>query len=107
MHKGTGKTKSASNLYVSDRSRFHSSIYQFPKRVIFADGNILFSAAGTFPEKAGRTEAGIRNLIYIQTRSINKIFQDLILNILQLKFLIPLIATKFFSHRQFFQDQSF
>lgn len=32
------------------------SAYQFPKRVIFADGNIYFSAAGTFPEKAGRTE---------------------------------------------------
>jgi hypothetical protein len=34
----------------------HSSTYQFPKRVIFADGNIYFNAAGTFPEKAGRTE---------------------------------------------------
>lgn len=33
------------------------STYQFPKRVIFADGNLVFSAAGTFPEKAGSTEA--------------------------------------------------
>lgn len=32
------------------------SKYQFPKRVIFADGNILLSAPGTFPENAGRTE---------------------------------------------------
>lgn len=30
--------------------------HQFPKRVIFADGYTRFSAAGTFPEKAGRTE---------------------------------------------------
>lgn len=29
--------------------------YQLPKRVIFAEGNIFFNAAGTLPEKAGRT----------------------------------------------------
>lgn len=40
--------------------------YQFPKRVIFADGNIDFRAAGTFPEKAGRTE---KQLFSIQITS--------------------------------------
>lgn len=30
--------------------------YQFPKRVIFADGYICLKAAGILPEKAGRTE---------------------------------------------------
>lgn len=40
----------------SSSQRVECCAYQFPKRVIFADGNIYFSAAGTFPEKAGRTE---------------------------------------------------
>ena len=43
----------------------NGSAYQFPKRVILADVNILFNAAGTFPEKAGRTEAqkeGIKSI---------------------------------------------
>lgn len=35
------------------------NIYQFPKRVIFADGNMFANAAGTFPEKAGSTEQQI------------------------------------------------
>jgi len=30
--------------------------YQSPSLVIFAKGNILFKAAGTFPEKDGRTK---------------------------------------------------
>lgn len=30
--------------------------YQFPKRVIFADGYICLKAAGILPEKAGKTE---------------------------------------------------
>lgn len=29
--------------------------YQFPSLVIFADGNIFPTAAGTFPENAGST----------------------------------------------------
>jgi hypothetical protein len=55
-----------------------STTYQFPKRVIFADGNIYFNAAGTFPEKAGRTEKkslhALRVLSNIHTRGKMKVF---------------------------------
>lgn len=39
--------------FISDKDTLS---YQFPKRVIFADGYICLKAAGTLPEKAGRTE---------------------------------------------------
>lgn len=42
-----------------------SSTYQFPKRVIFADGYIVLSAAGTFPEKAGRTKSRNENIMRV------------------------------------------
>lgn len=40
--------------YRQYRQKFSS--YQLSKCVIFADGNTCVSAAGTFPEKAGRTD---------------------------------------------------
>lgn len=39
--------------FISDKNVLS---YQFPKRVIFADGYICLKAAGMLPEKAGRTE---------------------------------------------------
>lgn len=48
-----------SNVSGSENWILRSSTYQFPRRSIFADGNTRTSAAGTFPEKAGRTETCI------------------------------------------------
>lgn len=40
--------------------------YQFPRRVIFADGYTFLRAAGTLPEKAGRTVQNVKRK-YIKT----------------------------------------